>query len=87
MNRLMRKIRRWSKRSEILAVADQDLERWLGSIGLLQTLDRGELTCHVCGAPIRRDDLQLVASLEGHTVVVCDRSHCVRSFCTGGTDE
>jgi uncharacterized protein with PIN domain len=80
MNKLMRKIRRWSKRSKILAVSDDGLEKLLTSLGILDRLKRGEMRCFVCKRNISADSIQMVSRVKGEIVVVCDKPECVYSF-------
>jgi len=80
MKQLIRKVRRWSKRKELLAVADDHLDEWLDTIGLLSPINHGEVTCHVCKVPIDKENLHMVSRLQGELIVICDNLDCTRHF-------
>jgi hypothetical protein len=63
--------RRGHRRTEILdAVYDDDLWDMLGKWGLLEPLDRGELSCAFTGVPLTRDNLGgIVTTAEGPKLV------------------
>lgn len=80
MNRVMRKIRRWSKRSSLLAVSDDDLEKWFASLGILDRVKGGEVQCFVCKGNIDIDRIQMVSQVEGEIVIICDKPECMYHF-------
>jgi len=80
MNRVMRKIKRWSKRSKLLAVNDDGLEKWLDSLGILHRVKGGEAHCFVCKEKIDIDRIQMVSQVEGEIVIICDKPECMYHF-------
>lgn len=83
MNRLMRKVRRWSKRSKLLAIDDDGLEKWLGSLGILDRMKGREVQCFVCKEDIDIDKIQMVSRVEGEIVLICDKPECMYNFTQG----
>jgi len=80
MNRVMRKIRRWSKRSKLLAVNDDNLEKWFDSLGILDKLKGEQGQCFVCKEKINIDRIQMVSRVKGDIVIVCDKPECMYNF-------
>lgn len=80
MNRVLRKIRRWSKRSKLLAVDDNVLEKWFDSLGILDRVKGGEVQCFVCKGNIDIDRIQMVSRVEGEIVIICDKPECMYHF-------
>ena len=80
MNGVMRKIRRWSKRSKLLAVNDDGLEKWFDSLGILDKVKGGEEQCFVCKEKIDIDKIQIVSRVEGEIVIICDNPECIYNF-------
>ena len=80
MNRFIEKIRRWTKRSELLAVSDDDLEKWLSSLRILNKVKRGKVHCFVCKESIDIGNLQMVSRVGGKLVFVCDKPECTYQF-------
>jgi len=80
MNRVVRKIRRWSKRSKLLAIDDDGLEKWFGSLGILDRVKGGEVQCFVCKGKIDIDRIQMVSRVESEIVIICDKPECMYNF-------
>ena len=80
MNRLMRNIRRWSKRSTLLAINDNSLESWFDSLGILDRVKCGEMECCVCTEKTSIDHIQMVSRIKGEIVIICDKPECVNNF-------
>ena len=80
MNRVIRKIRRWSKRSKVLAVSDDDLEKWFASLGIIDRVKNGEIQCFVCKGNIDINNIQMVGRIEGEIVIICDKPECIYHF-------
>ena len=80
MNRLMRKVRRWSKRSKLLAIDDDGLEKWLDSLGILDRVKGRDVQCFVCKGVIDIDSIQMVSRVEGEIVIICNKPECIYNF-------
>ena len=80
MNRVLRKIRRWSKRSKLLAIDDNGLEKWFDSLGILDRVKGGEVQCFVCKGNIDIDNVQIVSRVKDEIVLVCDKPECLYNF-------
>ncbi|MQY64277.1 MAG: hypothetical protein GH143_08280 [Calditrichaeota bacterium] len=76
----MAKLRRWSKREDILAVPDDHLDEWLTTIGLMSAIQMGEVACVVCGERIEKSNLQIVTRQEGKLMVICSNPQCMYQF-------
>jgi hypothetical protein len=80
VNGFMRKIRRWSKRSKLLAVCDEDIEGWLASLGILDRVKDGKMQCFICKGEINISNIQIVSRVKGEIVLVCDKAECICNF-------
>ena len=65
-----------TKKEKIYAVHDRDLENFLASIGLLDRIKKGEITCAMCEDTITLDNLGFVSPIENDIEVCCDNSKC-----------
>lgn len=72
------------KRFEMKAVYDQDLEQILTSLGILDKLIAGELSCAICGCQVELDNLGAIFLDGDETRVCCDDDRCVRKITTHG---
>ena len=72
------------KSVQIKAVYDQDLERVLANIGILDKLIAGELGCAVCGCSVDLDNLGAIFPDGDEIAVCCDKEKCVRTITTRG---
>jgi len=61
------------------AVYDSDLEQLLRSIGILDRVIGGEMSCAVCGCPVDLDNLGTIFSDGNDIRVSCDKTTCVRA--------
>jgi len=73
------------KRVEVKAVYDQDLEQVLASLGILDKLIEGELSCAVCGCQVDLDNLGSIFPEGDEIGISCDNDRCVRIITTRGT--
>ncbi len=80
MNNLIRKIRRWSSRTPILAIRDDDLEEWLNTLGVLESFRSGEVGCFVCKKSLDLYSLQMVGQVHNKVVFCCSESNCIIMF-------
>ena len=72
------------KRCEVKAIYDQDLERMLGNLGILDKLIEGELSCAVCGCQVDMDNLGAIFPEGDEIGVSCDNDRCIRIITTRG---
>ena len=72
------------KRIEVKAVYDQDLEQVLASLGILDRLIAGEVSCTVCGCQVDLDNLGAIFPAGDDIGVCCDKDKCVRTITTRG---
>lgn len=55
----------------IKAVQEQDLEHYLKSLGVLDSINSGEVLCQFCGNKITLDTIEAIAPKEGRIVFTC----------------
>jgi hypothetical protein len=72
------------KRVELKAVYDQDLERMLANLGILDKLVAGELKCAVCECQVGLDNLGAIFPDGDEVGVACDNDRCIRIIVTRG---
>lgn len=72
------------KRVEVKAVHDQDLERLLTNLGILDKLVAGEVNCTVCGCQVDLDNLGTIFPDGDEVGVSCDNTKCIRIITTRG---
>jgi len=67
------------KKEPIKAVDDENLSDLLKSLGLLDRLEQGRLTCAACGDVITAESLQAIIP-RGNTVdVICWKPACIQT--------
>ena len=66
-------------RATVQAVWDSDIVTLLKSLGVLDELVAGDLTCEVCGDPVDLDNLGSLSSQDDRIIVTCDKTGCVRA--------
>lgn len=61
---------------DIKAVYEDDMNVFLSSIGILNDLENGLLSCYYCGVPINMDNF--FACFPAHTIIAvcCDKPNC-----------
>ena len=67
-------------KEKIKAVHDDDLEKFLGDIGMLRNLSKGKIHCKFCGDIINLDSLQAIFPDSGTINVICNKKICIRKF-------
>ena len=70
------------KRVEVKAIYDQDLERVLANLGILDGLIAGELNCAACGCQVDLDNLGTIFPDGDEVGVSCDNNRCIRIITT-----
>ena len=64
------------KQKEIRAIYEKDLDSFLEKLELLEPLERGELSCAVCGEIIKRENFKFVYPEDGEIKVCCSKPKC-----------
>jgi hypothetical protein len=64
-------------KKEMLAVHKKKLEEFLRSVGLWDSLAKGELKCVICGEPISVDNIGLIIPSKDKIVLCCSKSECM----------
>lgn len=67
-------------KKNIRAVHDQDLEKILEGLGILNKFKHGELKCNFCKGKITFDNLHSFFPQSGDIKFVCDNSNCFRKL-------
>lgn len=68
------------KEEGIRVVLDEDMEQLLINIGELDKIERGEVYCRECGAPITLKTIQVIIPLPSKGFeYVCTNRQCVES--------
>lgn len=81
LNNLQYAIRRSRPpKEDIKAVHDDDLERFLSSIGLLHDVRAGKVRCKFCRESLDLESIQTVFPESGSVSIVCNRQRCANDF-------
>jgi len=64
----------------IRAIYHKDVANFFESIGLLETLQRGEIYCDVCGGQITLENFRASAKKSGKFLFCCDKEFCVQKL-------
>lgn len=67
-------------RESVSAVHDDDLTRFLTSIGALNDIRAGKIRCKFCSEQTSLDDLQAVIPDSGTISYICKKPQCVRDL-------
>ena len=70
------------KRIEVKAVWNTELEPLLSSLGILEPLLSGELTCANCSRIIDLDNLGAIIPQQDKIVLACDYTPCIYALAT-----
>lgn len=73
------------KHGEMKAVLDEDLERYLRSLGCLDLVRDGGALCAYCGRPVTLEDLYALFPEDGQVRFCCTRFGCTRQFALKGS--
>ncbi len=68
------------QKERISAVHDDDLEKFLESIGVLHDIRSGTVKCKFCGEQVNLDNLTTVFPDSGSINFVCNKQECLRQF-------
>ncbi len=64
------------KSLELKAVLDSDLDKMLDELGLLQSMEAGEISCANCGRQITRDNFYCLYVEGGEIKLCCSEMAC-----------
>lgn len=73
---------RKNKVEQIDAIHQSETEEYLSSIGLLEDLNEGNLSCKNCGDDLNIDNIGLMRRSEGDLILCCDKFRCIEA-CQG----
>ena len=68
------------KKRRIRAVHEYDLETFLDSIGILEGITDGEVTCASCGTLISLENFDSIGREQGELRVYCSNPDCRRQM-------
>lgn len=71
-----------AKTGTLRAVHDDDLEKVLDALGLLEDVKAGRTRCAVCHDPVNLDNLHAVFPDGGDVKVTCSKPECVKLLLT-----
>jgi len=80
LQKTIRKVKRWAKRSNLVAISDHNLAEWLASLGILDKVENGEERCLICKEKVGISSIEIVTRMEGEIRLVCDKPECVYHF-------
>lgn len=66
----------WLERKSIRAVLEDDLQAVLKDLELLELIEQGEASCHICGRVISLENLQALFRSSGTIHFVCNTPGC-----------
>lgn len=69
-----------NKSSRLKAVYEDDLESYLKSLGILESVKRGDLLCRFCGNVISFDNLEVIVPEDGEIKLICSNRNCVNQL-------
>jgi len=64
----------------IRAIYHKDVANFFESIGLLETLQRGEIQCSICGEQITINNLRAIANKSGEYLFCCEKELCIQKL-------
>jgi hypothetical protein len=68
------------EKKSLCAVHDDDLSKFLESLGILKDFEAGKLTCFFCKDPISEQNLHAVLPYQNAIRVGCDKPECVKAL-------
>lgn len=77
---LIRNIFSNKSKHAIKAVEDQDLEKYLNSLGVLEEIKKGEVLCQYCGNKITIESLEAIVPRDGSVKFVCRNKNCMNQI-------
>ena len=71
----------WLEKKKIKAVHDDDLEKFLLSIGILDHIKEGHISCFICDIQINLDNLGIVIFSKNNQIkLVCNKFSCLEKI-------
>jgi len=67
----------WFQKETITAVHDADLEKYLSSLGILDSVTTGAYRCAVCGNSVGLTNVGAIFPRDNKIEIVCDSPYCV----------
>lgn len=64
------------EKKDINAIYEDDIEEFLTNLGLIEDLEKGDISCAFCGTKITKENLQCILSIEGEIKFCCDELEC-----------
>jgi hypothetical protein len=68
------------ERHRLRAIYEEDLVKFLESIGIKSAIEKGELKCHVCNEIVSIDTLQAVIPIGKNIGVLCSKKSCLNKI-------
>lgn len=68
------------QKETIRAIYYKDVANVLESIGLLETLQRGEFRCSICGEQITINNLRAIGKKSGEYLFCCEKELCIQKL-------
>lgn len=68
------------QKKKVQAVHDEDLEKILEGLNILNKFKRGELKCKFCSSKITFNNLHSIFPQSGAIKLICDTPNCVRKL-------
>ncbi len=64
------------RKKELRAIFEKDIDSFLKKLGLLKSLERGELFCAVCNKPINKKNFRFIFPENGEIKFCCSKIEC-----------
>ena len=64
----------------IRAIYHKDVANFFESIGFLETLQRGEIKCSICGEQITINNFKAIANKSGAYLFCCEKELCIQKI-------
>ena len=75
------------EREELPAVHDSDLSDVLAKLGILASLEEGDLRCALCGEPVSTESIGCIFVRDGCVQICCESAHCIRRVTRARAEE
>ena len=64
---------------EVPAIYEEDLQKVLDKLGILQDISRGRVKCFICDKSVNLTNFGGVVKIKGNLKVICDDPVCIES--------
>ncbi len=68
------------EKKNLCAIHDDDLSKFLESLGILKKFQAGRLSCFFCKDPVTENNLHAVLPYKKSVRVSCDKPECVKAL-------